>query len=334
VEREPGQAKARLSLGSIYYNRGNLFNGQRKWVEAQTEYGKALDIHNHLVAEFPAVPDYRHELSKVLHNLGNLLWNTGKRVEAEKLYRRSVDLDNRLVADFPAVPDYRKGLAISSLSLGILLRDTGRGAQAVDAFSRAIDHDKRLAIDFPAVPEYRQNLCYLHFHRARLFQSEGQFAEAIADYREVIKLNPMHTGAHSLLGMCLATAPDPRLRDPKLAVASAKKAIELAPADPSPWNTLGMAYYASGAYQAAIGAIHRSIKLGGHADSTDYFFLAMAHRRLGHKDTAGGYYQKGVRWMDKNRPTDPELRRFRAEAAALLGITDEPKAPGKDNPAP
>jgi hypothetical protein len=30
-----------------------------------------------------------------------------------------------------------------------------------------------------------------------------------------------------------------------------------------------------------------------------------------------------VEWMDKNQPTDEELRRFRAEAAELLGLKEK-----------
>jgi hypothetical protein len=54
----------------------------------------------------------------------------------------------------------------------------------------------------------------------------------------------------------------------------------------------------------------------------DFFFLAMAHWQLGEKDEARKYYDKAVAWMDKNKPDDEELRRFRAEAAALLGVPD------------
>ena len=54
--------------------------------------------------------------------------------------------------------------------------------------------------------------------------------------------------------------------------------------------------------------------------SFNAFFLAMAHWQLGAKDKAHEWYDPAVRWMDKNQPTDEELRRFRAEAAELLGL--------------
>ena len=38
--------------------------------------------------------------------------------------------------------------------------------------------------------------------------------------------------------------------------------------------------------------------------------------------------------MDQYQPRNKELRYFRAEAAALLGIADNPRVPGKGKPAP
>ena len=53
----------------------------------------------------------------------------------------------------------------------------------------------------------------------------------------------------------------------------------------------------------------------------------MAHWQLGDQDDARSWYDKAVermeKWMDKNKPQDEKLRRFRAEAEELLGIADE-----------
>jgi hypothetical protein len=36
------------------------------------------------------------------------------------------------------------------------------------------------------------------------------------------------------------------------------------------------------------------------------------------KDTARTWYDRGVAWMEKNKPKDEELQRFRTEAEELL----------------
>ena len=106
---------------------------------------------------------------------------------------------------------------------------------------------------------------------------------------------------------------------------------ELAPEDGTIWNTLGVAHYRAGNWQAAINALEKSMELRKGGDATDWFFLAMAHWQLGHKDEARTWYDKAVEWMEKNEPKNEELLRFRAEAAELLGIA-EPKADSKSAP--
>jgi hypothetical protein len=53
----------------------------------------------------------------------------------------------------------------------------------------------------------------------------------------------------------------------------------------------------------------------------------MARWQLGDKDQARKWYQQADAWMRKNQPNNAELRRFRAEAAALLGLPAPEAAP-------
>ena len=48
----------------------------------------------------------------------------------------------------------------------------------------------------------------------------------------------------------------------------------------------------------------------------------MANWQLGEKDKARAWYDRAVQWMDKNEPKNEELRRFRTEAAELLGVNE------------
>ena len=89
------------------------------------------------------------------------------------------------------------------------------------------------------------------------------------------------------------------------------------------WNTLGVAQYRRGDWKAAIEALTKSTELSKGGDGIDWFFLAMAHWRLGDKPAARSWYDKAVQWTNKNRPKDEELSRFRAEAAALLEVTEK-----------
>ena len=65
------------------------------------------------------------------------------------------------------------------------------------------------------------------------------------------------------------------------------------------------------------------MQLRNGGDSYDWFFLAMAHWRLGEKEKGRQWFDGAVQWMDKNMPKGSELGRFRAEAAELMKV--EPK---------
>jgi hypothetical protein len=58
----------------------------------------------------------------------------------------------------------------------------------------------------------------------------------------------------------------------------------------------------------------------GKGESLIGYFLAMTHQRLGHPVEAHHEYEKATPWrMERNRTSALELRRFQAEAEALLG---------------
>ena len=168
--------------------------------------------------------------------------------------------------------------------LGTSLARAGRPDESAAAFRRSLALAERLAADFPAEPEYRQTLAL----------NRNNFA------------------------WMLATDAEPKRRDSGRAVELAKKAAELEPKSGMYWNTLGAAYYRAGDWKAAIEALTRSTELRKVSDAFDGFFLAMAHWRLGDKPQVRSWYDKAVVWMEKNQPNNEELRRFRAEAAALL----------------
>jgi WD40 repeat protein len=122
----------------------------------------------------------------------------------------------------------------------------------------------------------------------------------------------------------LATSPEAKLRDSARAIELAQKAVKLAPREAQCWNTLGVVHYRAGHWNDAIAALTKSMELQkGAFESYDTIFLAMAHWQLGEKEKARQWYDRAVQWMEKRSPE--EFRRFRAEAAQLLGVKDPPK---------
>jgi serine/threonine protein kinase/Tfp pilus assembly protein PilF len=179
------------------------------------------------------------------------------------------------------------------------------------------------------LPDDVSNLTWIPLGEVASFPDEKfqtGFRALVDKTIEILKSKPVfdygqgHAGNHNNLAWLIATWPDLKWRDPGLAVAHARKAVDLAPDIGGFWNTLGVAQYRNGDWKTAVEALMKSVQLRQGGDSFDFFFLAMAHWQLGEKDKARAWYDRAVAWMDQNAPQDGELKRFRAEAASLLGL--------------
>ena len=81
---------------------------------------------------------------------------------------------------------------------------------------------------------------------------------------------------------------------------------QLAPDSGGLWNTLGVAHYRAGDWNAAQAALEKSITLRKEGDAFDWFFLAMAHWQLKNQDEARKWYDKAVEWIHAVRAQDAE----------------------------
>jgi serine/threonine-protein kinase len=247
-------------------------------------------------------------------DLGNVLRESGRLKEAIDEYREAIRLD--------------KDYGMAQLNLGRALGSQGQLDEAIAAFKEAI----RINPVDSGLGKLR-NEVYDDLGTALAMQ--GKMKEAIASWKAAVRIEPGNAHAHNSLAWFLATCSDPGLRNPKQAVSHAERATTLAPNDAGNWNTLGVAQYRNGNSAAAIESLTRSINLGKGGMGTDFFFIAMAHWQLGHKDQAAESYQKAVQWMEKSQPKDEELFRFRAEAAALLDVElSQDKSKPKADPVP
>jgi Flp pilus assembly protein TadD len=141
---------------------------------------------------------------------------------------------------------------------------------------------------------------------------------AMLTFRLALMLDPESADANNNLAWALISVPSDPWFDSTRGLALAQKAVAL---QPSKWlflNTLGVAAYRTRDWNAAAELLQKSITFTG-GDAHDLFFLAMTYWQQGNKKEARTFYDRAVAWADKNESKDPELERFRAEAAALLG---------------
>jgi serine/threonine protein kinase/Flp pilus assembly protein TadD len=283
--------RAALRIRNDSVNRRNLgaaLTGKGEWDAAIAEYQEAIRLEKD---------------SPQAHNdLGYALAFKGQLDEAIAEYREALRIK----------PD----LSVAHARLAIALAEKGLLDQAVAEYRRFQPCDPG-----DARAQLSRSVAVQKCNRAHALARKGRLDEAIAEYRRAIACEPkLPAEIYNDFAWLLATCPDPRLRNYPQAVESAKKAVQLAPGAGAVWNTLGVALYRSGNWKEAIAALEKSVTLRNGGDSFDWFFLAMTNRQLGEKDKARRWYDKAVRWMEKNRPADEELRRLRSEAAQVLGV--------------
>jgi superkiller protein 3 len=310
IELDPHYARPYANLGRDYAKQGNLDEAVDYHRKAIALDPKDASFHSSLgailsdikqdydgaVAAFREAVRLQPEDANAHTNLGNALSKKGLTDEAITACREAIRLQ----------PEH----ATAHNNLGHALSKQGLTDEAIATYREAI----RLQ------PGYT----LAHNNLGHALSKQGLTVEAIAAYTSAIECNPRFASSHNSLAWLLATCPDLKFRNPARAVELGKRAVELSPQEAGVWNTLGVAHYRAGEWQAAIEALEKSMELRTGGDGFDWFFLAMAHWQQGHPDEARQWHDRAVEWMEANQPDDMELRRYRAEAAALLGIADPP----------
>jgi tetratricopeptide (TPR) repeat protein len=284
TDRYPDSTSLHIALYDSYRGLVRRLEQTERFQEAATFRGRALDFYAKLVAAVPAEPAYQEQVMQAVGPFTNLLTEGGEGPEKEAVYRGALELMGRLAAKFPAQSGPRALVAYWHNRLGGLLTATGRAQEA-----------------------------------------EGAYRQAATHYRTVLELQPDRVSSLNNLAWLMCTCPDPRVRDAAQALELAKKATGQAPQHGFLWNTLGLAHYRAGDWKAAVAALEKSMALYArhppewNQEAFSTFVLAMAHWQLGNPEEARRWYERAVGWMEKYHPRDEELRRFRAEAAALIG---------------
>jgi tetratricopeptide (TPR) repeat protein len=198
-------------------------------------------------------------------------------------------------------------------------------AQAIAMIRKAIKVFGDLVEAYPEQGSYRSDLVKTQYLLGLMKKSLKQPREAHDEFARTAELCRVacrydyEADVLNTFAWFLADSPDPTARDPALAADFAERAVAKEPGCGNYWNTLGVALYRAGRWAAAVAALEKSMELKGAGNPYDWFFLAMAHRRLGHGDQARDWFGKATRALDRIPEQPEDLLRYREEAAALLG---------------
>lgn len=160
-----------------------------KNAEAREQYQRAIAIREKLAAEFPDVPEYRHELATGRNNLGALLSGLGKMNEARELYKQALATREKLVAEFPAMQVHRIELGGTYCNIGVLVRTEGRADESLSWFEKDIATLTPVHQAEPRDIWTKQFLRNSHYSRAQAYDLLQRYADAIKDWDRAVELS-------------------------------------------------------------------------------------------------------------------------------------------------
>jgi tetratricopeptide (TPR) repeat protein len=298
-----------------------LLVAEGKLAEAVEAYGEAIRLQPDLAEAWAGRGECRRQM--------------GEFNEMIEDYSRAVELQpskqwywHERAYAYQMLGEHQKAIADHSKSIELGDQDPGQRVRRGRSY-RALGQLGKAEEDFSRAIEVSSSHSEGWYERARLYYQQHEPEKAQADFANAAKF-ANEPGIQNEIAWNLATDPDPSWRNAKLAVDLAERAIAARPGDGMIWNTVGAARYRNGQWKDAIVAFDKSMELRQGGDSNDWFFLAMCHWQLDEKDVARKWYHKAVEWTEKNQPRNPGLRRFRAEAAELLGLSEaEPSSKPK-----
>jgi len=329
AEAQSSQGRHTRAQRAVVYNSlGVLLRSMWRLAEAEAAHRNALKL-----LDDPAKEGKRQSSSERLRGLGRLailLWWKGQQEEAERYLREPLAAAEKQVTSYPRLPEARLELSLLCRQLGGLLEAAGRPKESAELYGQAQLHQEKLVADFPASANYHWNLALTHVLQANLLARrrpeavESVCAKADAAFRKAIELDTKNPDARYLCARFFANAPSLRHRDTARAVELARQALTLAPNDRDYWNALGMAHYRNGNAKEALAALQKSVELRYGGTCLDHFFLAMTYWKLGDKESARHWHQRGVEWLkNTKREREAEFQRLREESAKVLGLPAE-----------
>jgi serine/threonine protein kinase len=355
VELPPNDLESREVIGRAYsrlgYTRWMMSMAKatsqglepRLLAQAMADFRRSVDMLEKLLADSPGDRKICRYLAEALGvgNSGCCMLAAQRSEEAETLYRRAIELRRELLrstgAGTAADNQFRIDAAgelddlpylVSTVQVmtGILDRQ-GKAAEA-EGMRRQLEEDVVAAAARMSEPKFlsRRRLWARQLTTGQLPLFDGhRRRDMMINHRLALILDPDNATALNNLAWSLTSVPADPWFDPTRGLALAQKAVALEPGQWSFLNTLGVAEFRARDWKTAAKVLQQSITFTG-GGAHDLFFLAMTYWHQGDKKHAREMYERAVAWTNKHQPNDPELRLFRAEAAALLGLAPDTQA--------
>lgn len=272
---EDAEQYAQRLLSWLHNKRGEAYSAEAASAAGQADSGAEIAWEKKALADFQQAVAFNAQAWRPRHNRGvsyailkeykKALADFNGAIERNPRYkntwfnRAEVHYELRNYAE--AISDYSQTLRLDPQdgeaysSRGHAYFQSGQIAEAIDDYGEAI--------------RLRPDDADSYVDRADAYCHQDAWGKAAADYRVAIRLNPSLPRAYQNAAWLMATCPDPRFRNPELALRAAQKAIKLSgEPDHQALDTLAAAQAVNGDFDQAHQTVAQAMHLAPEEKSS------------------------------------------------------------------
>ncbi len=238
------QIRANPNQGSWYIGRGLVWNEKGEYDIAIADFNDAIRL------------DPSNEVA--FHNRG-IAWKDKQEYDkAIADYNEAIRLDPKFAMAFiyrgsawSEKKEYDKAIADYNEAIRLHPKFAWAFNSRGSAWNEKKEYDKAIADYSESIRLNPKDIdaCY---NRGLAWGHKREYAKAVVDYNEAIRLDSEYANAYNDRAWLWATCPDPKFRNGKKAVESAKRACELTKYEKAEWvDTLAAAYAEAGDFARA-----------------------------------------------------------------------------------
>lgn len=225
----------------------DLYQRQGKTAESQTVLNALRELQNTSSTSQPATPSNQADPQTIIATANEAIVRNPKDANAyaRRAYGRYQQGDKqKALEDLNQATRFNPKHSLAWAFRGEVLRDLGRNEEAITANSRAIEANSEWG---------STKIADAYLNRANLYSDRGDYRRAIADYDQVVRLNPKNAVAYALRGLN-----HQRRGNNQAAIKDFNSAVRIDPNNAIAYLARGFSYHFQGDYQGALAAYEKA----------------------------------------------------------------------------
>ncbi len=186
ADRKGNDQRSRSYHGEAHSRAAMIWESLGQSIDARSEFERATEIWDKLLADFPTDPSYRYRAATCKRDLGDLLTAMGETSLASDQLRQAEVTLASLVDEFPSMVEYRSSLARNHESLGNIQKFLGNLRDAERLFRQALTIREKLVTEFPDEPKLRDSLATNQVDFASFLRQLGSNSQAEERFRAAL----------------------------------------------------------------------------------------------------------------------------------------------------